>query len=179
MLATVKEREKMFLADTPRVLSVRDLPKEFFNDLYLCFADNGFLYFTNKKAKYVRGDDWNDAPLEHNASEPYLDDVELYAIVETRQPFNDNRVLTYDEIMAESGVLNSEYSVDDVNTNGNIPWAKIEILNDFGDTVIHMLYPNDLLVKVLYLMSQIEAPCKIELGGYNKEKKVLYNFQLY
>ena len=179
MSTTIMEKEEVLLANKVKGLSVKDLPKELFNDLYLCFADNGFLYFTNKKAKDVRGDDWNDVPLEHNASEPYLDDVELYAIVETRQPFNDNRFLTYDEIMAENGVLNSEYSADDVNANENIPWAKIEILNDFGDTVMHMLYPNDLLIKALYLMSQIGAPCKIELGGYNGEEKILYNFQLY
>lgn len=38
-------------------------------DLKLCYVDEGVAYFTNNKDQW--GDDWNDAPYEHNAGAPY------------------------------------------------------------------------------------------------------------
>jgi hypothetical protein len=37
----------------------------------LCYVKGAWAYFTNKEIKDQWGDDWNDAPYEHNAGEPY------------------------------------------------------------------------------------------------------------
>jgi hypothetical protein len=40
-------------------------------DPVLCYVDGVFAYFTTQSLKKQTGDDWNDAPYEHNAGEPY------------------------------------------------------------------------------------------------------------
>lgn len=37
----------------------------------LCYVDGSWAYFTTQKLSEQWGDDWNDAPYEHNAGEPY------------------------------------------------------------------------------------------------------------
>lgn len=37
----------------------------------LCYVSGPFAYFTSKELSEQWGDDWNDAPYEHNAGEPY------------------------------------------------------------------------------------------------------------
>lgn len=37
----------------------------------LCYIDDGKAYFTNIPIGQQRGDDWDDAPYEHNAGPPY------------------------------------------------------------------------------------------------------------
>ena len=39
-------------------------------DYKLCYIDGNKAYFTDN-FKRQRGDDWNDAPYEHNAEPPY------------------------------------------------------------------------------------------------------------
>ena len=39
-------------------------------DYRLCYVDNNIMYFTDNFDNQW-GDDWNDAPYEHNAGEPY------------------------------------------------------------------------------------------------------------
>ena len=36
----------------------------------LCYVDNNIMYFTDN-FEFQYGDDWNDAPYEHNAGAPY------------------------------------------------------------------------------------------------------------
>lgn len=38
---------------------------------YLCYIEDNWAYFTTAKADVQWGDDWNDAPYEHNAGTPY------------------------------------------------------------------------------------------------------------
>lgn len=40
----------------------------------LCYVSDSFAYFTRKELSEQWGDDWDDAPYEHNACEPYNDD---------------------------------------------------------------------------------------------------------
>jgi hypothetical protein len=40
--------------------------------LRLCYIDSPWAYFTSQEIDKQWGDDWNDAPYEHNAGEPYL-----------------------------------------------------------------------------------------------------------
>jgi hypothetical protein len=37
----------------------------------LCYIEGGTAYFTTQKIEDQWGDDWNDAPYEHNAGLPY------------------------------------------------------------------------------------------------------------
>lgn len=37
----------------------------------LCYIDNGTAYFTTQSLDKQWGDDWDDAPYEHNAEDPY------------------------------------------------------------------------------------------------------------
>lgn len=40
-------------------------------DFKLCYIDNNTAYFTTQELSEQWGDDWDDAPYEHNAGEPY------------------------------------------------------------------------------------------------------------
>lgn len=37
----------------------------------LCYVQDNFAYFTTQELSEQWGDDWDDAPYEHNAGEPY------------------------------------------------------------------------------------------------------------
>lgn len=84
---------------------------EYDEDKYTYFA-----YFTPRSLKDQWGDDWNDAPYEHNAGTPYDDqrDTEADIIV---IPF----LKTHDFCLPEEHFLNSPYSVKDIN-NGAVAW---------------------------------------------------------
>ena len=42
---------------------------------FLCYVEGNFAYFTTQPLAKQWGDDWDDAPYEHNAGEPYLPTV--------------------------------------------------------------------------------------------------------
>lgn len=50
-------------------MSVRDLGPN--QDPVLCYVSGPWAYFTTKKLEEQTGDDWDDAPYEHNAGPPY------------------------------------------------------------------------------------------------------------
>lgn len=88
----------------------------------LCYVEGNFAYFTTQELDKQWGDDWNDAPYEHNAGEPYTyfpgherEDVEPWSI----------EVVAYKchclETPAEIAGLNSSYSVQKIN-KGFTPW---------------------------------------------------------
>ena len=96
----------------------------------LCYIRNNIAFFTTQAIEDQWGDDWNDAPYEHNAGDPYdwwegsekpryeIIRVHFEAPMET--PANK----------AWSG--NSRYSVDEINAkhvawlapNNEIKWAE-------------------------------------------------------
>ena len=41
------------------------------NELKLCYVSKDWAYFTTQALDKQWGDDWDDAPYEHNAGEPY------------------------------------------------------------------------------------------------------------
>ena len=90
-------------------------------DLKLCFVESlgwdiAALYYSNKDAKDVWGDDWNDRPYEHNAGEPYMNDGDTFEkiIIDVGSQMQ----------LPEDGYLNSPYSVEDINS-GAIAWIRI------------------------------------------------------
>ena len=45
----------------------------------LCYVEGNIAYFTTQDLDKQWGDDWDDAPYEHNAGLPYLPSVYYYA----------------------------------------------------------------------------------------------------
>lgn len=78
----------------------------------LVYAAEGWAFFTTARVDEVYGDDWDDAPYEHNAGDPYLDRWPIWIVaVETALALPD------------SGLRNSPWSVEDINA-GKVPWFR-------------------------------------------------------
>lgn len=80
-----------------------------------------YAYFTSAPLEEQWGDDWNDAPYEHNAGEPYED--EGYEIVKI--PFAIPSSLEYKFPCDWAWGGNSSFSVEDIN-GGVIPWISVK-----------------------------------------------------
>ena len=105
----------------------------------LCYVEGMAAYFTTQSVTEQWGDDWNDAPYEHNAGTPYAPSVHHYANGEHKlspRDWNPDgtpryqllRVLFelehgYGELKAPCDFYgaNSPYSVQDINA-GAIAW---------------------------------------------------------
>jgi len=88
----------------------------------LCYVSGDWAYFTTQDVTEQWGDDWNDAPYEHNAGRPYEyadyhkeKGIAPWQIFEA--PFDSGLVAPGDS------VLNSKYSVEDIN-RGDVPWLQ-------------------------------------------------------
>lgn len=92
----------------------------------LCYAKDNRAWFTTAPLTQQNGDDWDDAPYEHNAGTPYTygtwmenlgyPDYELYTLMYVTvlaEPCDD---YTVDRLHG-----GSPCSVDDIN-NGKVPW---------------------------------------------------------
>ena len=83
----------------------------------LCFVKNNRAYFTTKELSKQWGDDWNDAPYEHNAGlpyEPYGKEVGQWEIID----------VLFESTLVDPGeraYCNSVYSVEDINA-GAVAW---------------------------------------------------------
>ena len=108
----------------------------------LCYVDQEdeyssitTLYFTNDMEKQW-GDDWEDAPYEHNAEPPYENETDIYSII-IEHCFSD--ICT-----PMKGYSNSPYSVKDIN-EGIVPWITIprkeknSIFIKAGDTLFSVI----------------------------------------
>jgi hypothetical protein len=75
----------------------------------LCYIRYGRAFFCEKEPSEVWGDDWNDAPYEHNAGWPYDPHVAVMYDGDFDTP--------------DTHMLNSSYSVEMINAK-NVPWLK-------------------------------------------------------
>lgn len=84
-------------------------------DSVLCFVKDSWAYFTTQSLDKQWGDDWNDAPYEYNAGEPYgpHSPDENWRIIKIAWdgPFNTPR----------DSEENSNWSVEQIN-NKEVPW---------------------------------------------------------
>ena len=114
-----------------------------FNKLKLCFIDqvDGYseqleLYFTEQDLDKQWGDDWDDAPYEHNAGIPYDEDYSkpeqkvengrgIYPKVHIYKVIIEPKGWKIHFITPRTGTLNSPYSVKDIN-EGIVPWLVIK-----------------------------------------------------
>lgn len=85
----------------------------------LCYIQGSFAYFTSQALAKQWGDDWNDAPYEHNAGTPY----------EWREggkePRYELRKVAFDGNFQTpcDGHCNSPFSVEMIN-RGDIAWLR-------------------------------------------------------
>jgi len=77
------------------------------SDPVLCYVKDQWAYFTHKPLSEQWGDDWDDAPYEHNAGSPYGATVRVAFYADMDRPC-DNQ-------------FNSPYSVERIN-QGVVPW---------------------------------------------------------
>ena len=113
------------------------------NNLKLCFIDQADeyseqleLYFTEQDLDKQWGDDWDDAPYEHNAGTPYIEDYSepeqgvengrgIYPKVNIYKVIMEPKSWKIHFITPRTGTLNSSYSVKDIN-EGVVPWLVIK-----------------------------------------------------
>ena len=91
----------------------------------LCYVRDNIMYFTDN-FKNQWGDDWNDAPYEHNAGEPYdrkyyheYDDE--WCIEHGCGNIKNIAFLGYDIAEPKDGHWNSPHSVETINKKA-VPW---------------------------------------------------------
>lgn len=82
-------------------------------DAKLCYVDAPWAYFTTKPLNEQWGDDWDDAPYEHNAGRPYEDAGHEIIKVAFDGPF----------IEPCDGVINSPYCVQQINRK-HVAWLR-------------------------------------------------------
>ena len=122
----------------PKCANVGDIlnEKPSMKNYKLCYIANNFAYFTTQDLDKQWGDDWNDAPYEHNAGAPYEPSIRYYADgrkEKFERDWNEDgtpkwEILKvafdtrwYVETPAETAGSNSMYSVQMIN-NKLIPW---------------------------------------------------------
>lgn len=88
----------------------------------LCYVAHGTAWFTTFPLDKQWGDDWNDAPYEHNAGTPYA--WSEYMRKDHPEPYTLT-VLKYDAPLEtpDSDCSNSRYSVEQINS-GAVPWLQ-------------------------------------------------------
>lgn len=95
---------------------------EIFSNLKLCYVKENWAYFTSCPLELQWGDDWNDAPYEHNAEEPY---DRHYQIVDGAKKYVNHTIVkvAWDGCLDPpcAGYTNSYWSVEQIN-NGDVPW---------------------------------------------------------
>lgn len=88
----------------------------------LCYVDGCWAYFTTQELSKQWGDDWNDAPYEHNAGAPYA--FSEYDAKEGKKPWKIIKVAWEADLEQPCDHhRNSPYSVESIN-QGEIPWLR-------------------------------------------------------
>lgn len=88
----------------------------------LCYATTTWAWFSTLAPTEQWGDDWNDAPYEHNAGEPYQ--YTDHDRQQGRPEYQLERIAYHGQILTPcelSNVRNTPWSVQDINA-GKVPW---------------------------------------------------------
>ena len=95
------------------------------NDAVLCYVRLPWVYFTTCELSQQWGDDWDDAPYEHNAGPPYV-----WESSKDGRPYKIF-VVAIDKDYREphSGYVNSPYSVRAINA-GAIAWLRTYVITN-------------------------------------------------
>lgn len=95
----------------------------------LCYVEGSRAFFTTLDLDEQNGDDWNDAPYEHNAGRPYTYSPQVWNRSLAAHEPNPNPPYQVAHVMfdaylqtpADRANGNSVYSVDDINER-LVPW---------------------------------------------------------
>lgn len=93
------------------------------------------LYFTDEDINDLYGDDWNDRPYEHNASEPYG----IKSNKDKEVTFETYILESYNIRVPCSGYLNSPWSVDDILAK-KVPWLETVTYTTEGEHTLAIFY---------------------------------------
>jgi hypothetical protein len=86
----------------------------------LCYVSEPWAFFTTQPLTLQWGDDWNDAPYEHNAGDPYR-----WSERDGKPKWEIYRVAYYaDLVTPKDGHHNSPFSVEKIN-KGAAPWLRV------------------------------------------------------
>jgi hypothetical protein len=86
----------------------------------LCYVDEACAWFTTQDISKQWGDDWNDAPYEHNAGAPYQ------WRAESKEPEYRLYHVYFEAPMQTPADRNISLSVEQINA-GASPWLQTEI----------------------------------------------------
>ena len=103
----------------------------------LCYVSLPWVYFTTQALSDQWGDDWNDAPYEHNAGTPYSPcwhrQKKVCQCDICKRDYNEDgtpkweicklAISDHNFETPEEGQCNSSYSVEDIN-GGAVPWLR-------------------------------------------------------
>lgn len=108
----------------------------------LCYVDGDFAYFTTQSLDKQWGDDWDDAPYEHNAETPYTpcwhrEKGDCQCDICKREWNKDGtpkwRIIkvAFEGMFSRpcDGAMNSRWSVRDINKKC-VPWLSQPYIND-------------------------------------------------
>lgn len=89
----------------------------------LCYVKGAWAYFTTRQLDKQWGDDWNDAPYDCNAGDPY--EFHEHNAKDGDAPWTIERVAFHSDLEtpAHTGRYNSQYSVDQINAK-HVPWLR-------------------------------------------------------
>lgn len=92
------------------------------DNLKLCYVEGSWAYFTSQSLEDQWGDDWNDAPYEHNSGDPYTFDE--HDAKKGKEPWHIVEVAIQTSLETpDAWVSNSSYSVQDINSKA-VPWLQ-------------------------------------------------------
>ena len=93
------------------------------NEPKLCYIEGCWAYFTTQELWKQWGDDWDDAPYEHNAGEPYTwgknDQAKLI------EPWTITKVAFHGPFHLPCDIQGKSYSVQAIN-RGDVPWLNLD-----------------------------------------------------
>jgi len=131
----------------------------------LCYVKDNFAYFTTKELADQTGDDWEDAPYEHNAGPPYE-----WLLSHD----GDNGIPKWDIVkVAYTGEFdtprdrtrNSNYSVDQINA-GAIAWL---VTSSWAEKPIVCIPAGTTLSKFIELILKGGGEVYLPIGGNSGE----------
>lgn len=104
----------------------------------LCYVDAPWAYFTTQDLSDQWGDDWDDAPYEHNAGEPY--EYHANDKADGKEPWEIIRVAYDGPFDAPCvGHNNSPYSVEMINSKAVawlVNWQKDKSISILAGTTL-------------------------------------------
>lgn len=115
----------------------------------LCYVDDNWAYFTTAPLSQQTGDDWNDAPYEHNAGEPDEYNAKFDG-KRGREPWEIVKVVWDGDFKTPNYAHgNSPWTVDAINA-GAIAWLATPAYSSAPTTVIPAGTPLDKFIELVH-----------------------------